>query len=84
MKPLVYLLVAGGLLGLSTTLAKVASDWGLAPFPFLAWSLLGATVLLICLGAIQGRLPTISPRTIGASTDLKVCTSRNHREAKPQ
>lgn len=64
MKALLYLLVAGSLLGLSTTLAKVASDEGLAPFPFLLWSLLGATALLVARGATKGRLPTLSHRTI--------------------
>ncbi|MEM8838082.1 MAG: DMT family transporter [Pseudomonadota bacterium] len=61
---LLYLVIAGSLLGLSTTLAKVASDWALAPFPFLTWSLLGATCILIAAGAVRGRLPRITGRAI--------------------
>ncbi|MEL6774777.1 MAG: DMT family transporter [Pseudomonadota bacterium] len=63
MKPMLYLLIAGSLLGLSTTLAKVASDIGLAPFPFLTWSLLGSTLILVCLSVMKGDVPTLSLRT---------------------
>lgn len=64
MKPILYLLVAGSLLGLSTTFAKVASNIGLAAFPFLTWSLFGATAILLGLSAGRGRLPRLSRRTV--------------------
>lgn len=64
MKPILYLLLAGSLLGLSTTLAKVAGDMGLAAFPFLTWSLFGATVILMGRSLRNGNVPSLSTRTI--------------------
>ena len=43
---LAALLSCGALLGLSTNLAKVAANQGLAALPFLTWSLAGATAIL--------------------------------------
>ncbi|MBX7481721.1 DMT family transporter [Qipengyuania qiaonensis] len=44
--PLLLLLATGALLGLSTILAKLAPDAGLAPSAFLCWAVAGAAVLL--------------------------------------
>ena len=44
--PLACLLVTGALLGVTTNVAKLAGDAGLAPLALLAWSVLGATGLL--------------------------------------
>lgn len=61
--PLACLLGAGTLLGLSTNLAKLAADAGLEPLPFLAWSVVGAALVLVVIGAARGRLPSINART---------------------
>jgi drug/metabolite transporter (DMT)-like permease len=57
------LLVAGGLLGVSATLAKLAADVGLSPVPFLAWSCAGAAAVLTAVAAARGRLPPLGRRT---------------------
>jgi drug/metabolite transporter (DMT)-like permease len=57
------LLVAGGLLGVSATLAKLASGAGLGPLPFLAWSCAGAAAVLTAIAAARGRLPPLGRRT---------------------
>lgn len=62
--PLLCLLGAGSLLGLSTDFAKLAPQAGLAPLAFLAWSLAGATIVLTLIGAIRGRLPSFDARTV--------------------
>ena len=62
--PLACLLGAGTLLGLSTNLAKLAADAGLGPLPFLAWSVVGAALVLVVIGAARGRLPSINARTL--------------------
>lgn len=62
--PLACLLVAGALLGVSTNLAKLAADAGLAPLPFLAWSVTGSALVLVVIGAARGRLPSIGARTV--------------------
>jgi drug/metabolite transporter (DMT)-like permease len=62
--PLALLLATGALLGVSTNLAKVAASLGLAPLPFLAWSVAGAAVALTALGALRGSLAPITPRTV--------------------
>lgn len=61
--PLALLLATGALLGISTNLAKVAALIGLAPLPFLAWSVLGAAILLSILAALRGGLERITART---------------------
>ena len=62
--PLVCLLGAGSLLGLSTDFAKLAPEVGLSPLAFLAWALVGATLILALVGAVRGRLPSFGARTV--------------------
>lgn len=61
---LLSLLGAGSLIGLSTDLAKVASQIGLSTLSFLTWSIAGAAVLLIALAAFRSRLPAFNARTL--------------------
>lgn len=58
------LLGTGAMLGVSTNLAKVAGGIGLAPLPFLAWSVAGAAAALTARGALRGRLAPLTPRTV--------------------
>jgi drug/metabolite transporter (DMT)-like permease len=51
--PLACLLGAGSLLGVSTTLAKLAPRFGLAPLPFVAWSVAGAAVVMLVFNAAR-------------------------------
>ncbi|QPH54871.1 DMT family transporter [Pontivivens ytuae] len=60
---LLSLLAAGACLGASTTLARVAGDLGLAPLPFLAWSIVGAAAMLMALAWRRGALPPVTRRT---------------------
>lgn len=62
--PLLCLLGAGSMLGLSTDLAKLAPGASLSPLAFLAWSLAGATTVLTLIGAVRGRLPSFNARTV--------------------
>lgn len=61
--PLVLLTATGTLLGISTNLAKLASKSGLDPLAFLAWSVIGAAVVLLSVSTVRGRLPTVNART---------------------
>lgn len=61
--PLASLLGAGTVLGLSTNLAKIAAGAGLDPLAFLAWSVVGATIVLTGVGAVRHRLPPLNART---------------------
>ena len=54
----------GALLGLSTNLAKVASNQNLAPLPFLAWSLFGASIILISVSWMKTRPIPRTKKTI--------------------
>ena len=63
-KALLSLLAAGACLGISTTLAKVAGGMGLSPLAFLAWSVLGAALVLTGAAARRGQLPPINRRTL--------------------
>ncbi len=63
-RALLYLLMGGALLGLSTNLAKLASDVALSPLAFLFWSLSGAALILLALAAARGRLPPVNARTL--------------------
>ena len=63
MVPLLCLLATGSLIGLSANLAKMAADTGLGPLPFLAWSVVGAAVVLSLVTVFSGRLPAFSTRT---------------------
>lgn len=62
--PFACLLASGSLLGVSTNLAKLAAMSGLAPLPFLAWSVLGAAAVLFAVAALLGRLPPLDARTL--------------------
>lgn len=62
--PLLCLLGAGSMLGFSTDFAKLAPQAGLPPLAFLAWSLVGGTLILTLVGAIRGRLPSFNARTV--------------------
>ena len=62
--PLLCLLGAGSMLGLSTDFAKLAPGAGLPPLALLAWSLAGATLALALIGAVRGRLPSFNARTV--------------------
>lgn len=64
MVPLVCLLGAGSLIGLSTDLAKLTPQVGLSPLAFLAWSIVGATLILALVGAVRGRLPSFGVPTV--------------------
>jgi drug/metabolite transporter (DMT)-like permease len=61
--PLASLLGAGAVLGISTNLAKLAAGAGLGPLAFLAWSVVGAAVVLTGVGAVRNRLPPLNART---------------------
>ena len=58
------LLVAGALLGVSTNLVKVAISIGLAPLPYLTWSLAGATFLLTAISTMRGQTPRLNGRSL--------------------
>lgn len=60
---LACLLATGALLGLATSLAKLASVAGLPALPYLAWSVAGATLLLAPVIAATRGLPRLSVRT---------------------
>lgn len=62
--PFLCLLGAGSMLGLSTDFAKLAPGAGLPPLGFLAWSLVGATLVLTLIGAVRSRLPSLNVRTV--------------------
>lgn len=62
--PLLSLLGVGGLLGLSTNLAKLSANSGLNPITLLIWSINGATILLTILLGLKGRLPRFSKQLL--------------------
>ncbi len=62
--PLVCLLVTGSLVGVSTTLAKLAPGVGLAPLPFVAWSVAGAAIVLLAVNAARGIFPKLDRTTV--------------------
>ncbi|MFC6964558.1 DMT family transporter [Halocatena marina] len=61
--PLASLLGAGAALGISTNLAKLAAEAGVDPLAFLAWSVIGATAVLVGVSAVRHRLPPLNART---------------------
>lgn len=61
---LATLVAAGLLLGVTTNLAKLASEHALLPLPYLTWSLFGATVILVGYAVARGRMATINSRTL--------------------
>ena len=62
--PLLLLLSGWMLLGLSTNLAKLAGDVGLAPLALLGWSMSGAAAILLIAAALRGCLPPVGKRTL--------------------
>ena len=62
--PLLLLLAGGLLLGLSTNLAKVAGEVGLAPLAFLGWSITGAAVILLIVATLRRSPPPVNGRTL--------------------
>lgn len=62
--PLLLLLSGGLLLGLSTNLAKVAGEAGLAPLAFLGWSISGAAVILLIVATLRRSPPPVNGRTL--------------------
>ncbi|MFV0478114.1 MAG: DMT family transporter [Parahaliea sp.] len=63
-KALASLIGAGFLLALSTSLAKQAATMGLAPLPFLVWSLAGATLVLYLYTRAQKSLAPINRQNL--------------------
>jgi drug/metabolite transporter (DMT)-like permease len=61
---LACLIATGTLLALSTVLAKLAPGVGLSPVALLAWSSLGAAVILVVVSASRRELPPLNARTI--------------------
>lgn len=62
--PIALLIATGAMLGMSTILAKIAGEAGLPPLAFLAWSIVGAALILVAIGAVRGQLPSLNRRTI--------------------
>ncbi len=62
--PLLLLLSGGLLLGLSTNLAKLAGDIGLAPLALLGWSMTGAATILLIVAAARRSPPPVNKRTL--------------------
>ena len=64
MRALAPLLGAGALLGVSTNLAKVATGRGTDPLAFLAWSIAGATLVLLVATRARGVRVPVTRRTV--------------------
>ncbi len=62
--PLLCLLVAGALFGLSINLAKLAGEQQLAPVAFLFWSLAGAALLLTGIAFLRKDPPPVNARAL--------------------
>lgn len=62
--PLLLLLGAGALLGLSTNLAKLGGQWRVPPLALLAWSVAGAALALWGRALVLGRTPPPTRRTV--------------------
>ncbi|MEE4349281.1 MAG: EamA family transporter [Pacificimonas sp.] len=63
-RAVLFLLVTGALLGTSTNLAKVATGRGIDPLAFLAWSIVGASVLLGIAALARGVRPPAGRRAV--------------------
>ncbi|MBK7522572.1 MAG: DMT family transporter [Gammaproteobacteria bacterium] len=64
LSPLLSLLSGGALLGLSTNLAKLASEAYLPPLAFLCWAIIGAALVLMVVAALRRELPSVSIRAL--------------------
>ncbi|MEX0731726.1 MAG: DMT family transporter [Aquisalimonadaceae bacterium] len=62
--PFLSLLSGGALLGLSTNLAKLASEARLPPLAFLLWSIIGAALILLIVAVLRRELPPVNARTL--------------------
>lgn len=62
--PLLLLFIGGGLLGLSSNLAKQAGEARLEPFAFLTWSIIGATIVLLSVAVWRRSLPPIQSHSV--------------------
>ena len=62
--PLALLLGAGTLLGLTSNLAKLGGEWGVAPLALLAWSITGATAILLAVAAWRSEWPPPTRRAV--------------------
>lgn len=62
--PLLYLLGAGTLMGLSTTLATVAAEAGVGAMAFMAWTTLPAGLALGAVQWLRGRRLALTPRVL--------------------
>lgn len=62
--PLLCLLLGGILLGLSTNLAKLAGKLALSPLAFLAWSIVGAALILLGVAIGRRARPPTSRRAL--------------------
>lgn len=58
------LLLGGATLGLSTNVAKLASEASLPPFTFLLWSIFGATGLLLAMALLRRQVPPVNRVTV--------------------
>lgn len=62
--PLGSLLAGGGCLAGSNTLAKLAGNEGISALAFLAWAILGASVVLTTVMWFRRELPSMNRRTV--------------------
>lgn len=58
--PVLCLIAGGGLIGISTNLAKFAGEVSLTPLSFLFWSIAGAAVILSIVAFLRDELPSLS------------------------
>ena len=61
--PFACLLGGGGLIGISTNLAKYAGEIGVTPLAFLFWSITGAAAILLIVALIRHELPPLNARS---------------------
>ena len=62
--PVLCLIEGGGLIGISTNLAKFAGEVGLTPLAFLFWSITGAALILFSYALFRRELPPLSKSTL--------------------
>lgn len=62
--PVLCLIAGGGLIGISTNLAKFAGEVGLTPLAFLFWSITGAAFILFSYALFRHELPPLSKSTL--------------------
>lgn len=62
--PFLCLLVGGLLLGISTNLAKYASEIGLTPLAFLFWSISGAALILLVVALVKKEHLSLNARSL--------------------